>query len=431
MQRVGNVASRGAGEGETATDDPGRTASKRFTFRGNLAKTRHGWLRLTPAYSVQFVRELLEGERGKRGRVLDPFCGTGTTLLSAAELGLDATTIDLNPFLVWLARAKTAHYATADLDGAGALVGDMARAARARSGATFIPEIHRIDRWWSPTAATALGRAAHALRAADSATKGARDLASVALCRALIECASVSFGHQSMSFRRPDGARRKGAAAVADALECALESVSASARSELGRGARRVVCGDSRDVSHALAGSRGKYRTVVTSPPYSNRMSYIRELRPYMYWLGYLAERRDAGELDWQAIGGTWGAATSRLGSWRSAGTPIPFEGFDGIVRKISREAPILGSYVHRYFEDMSRHVQSLRAVLEPGAQVHYVVGNSKFYDVLLPAERIFEALFADAGFRDARVTALRKRTSKKELFEYLVSATWPGPPPG
>ena len=44
-------------------------------------------------------------------------------------------------------------------------------------------------------------------------------------------------------------------------------------------------------------------------------MSYIRELRPYMYWLGILENARDTGELDWSAIGGTWGVATSRLAS--------------------------------------------------------------------------------------------------------------------
>ena len=45
-------------------------------------------------------------------------------------------------------------------------------------------------------------------------------------------------------------------------------------------------------------------------------MSYIRELRPYMYWLSYLRDGREAGELDWKAIGGTWGIATSRVGKW-------------------------------------------------------------------------------------------------------------------
>lgn len=45
-------------------------------------------------------------------------------------------------------------------------------------------------------------------------------------------------------------------------------------------------------------------------------MSYIRELRPYMYWLGFLNKAKEAGELDWKAIGGTWGIATSRLSCW-------------------------------------------------------------------------------------------------------------------
>jgi hypothetical protein len=58
------------------------------------------------------------------------------------------------------------------------------------------------------------------------------------------------------------------------------------------------------------------------------------------------------------------------------------------------------------------------------GGQMNYVVGNSKFYDVLLPVEQIFAAMFREAGFNDVAVRTLRKRTSKKELYEYLVSGT-------
>jgi hypothetical protein len=186
-----------------------------------------------------------------------------------------------------------------------------------------------------------------------------------------------------------------------------------------------VLRGDSRRV-HEVVGEE-RFGTVVTSPPYSNRMSYIRELRPYMYWLGYLTDRKDAGELDWRAIGGTWGAATSRLGTWQpNATVRIPFPGFDRIVSKIADRQPLLGSYVHRYFEDMAHHAAGIARVVAPGGRIHYVVGNSKFYDVMLPAEEIFAALFEAAGFEDARVTVLRKRTSKRELYEYLVEATQP-----
>jgi hypothetical protein len=62
--------------------------------------------------------------------------------------------------------------------------------------------------------------------------------------------------------------------------------------------------------------------------------------------------------------------------------------------------------------------------VVARGGTVHYIVGNSKFFDVLLPVEAIYAAIFEAGGFSRARVETIRKRSSKKELFEYVVSAT-------
>jgi SAM-dependent methyltransferase len=403
-----------------------------LTFRGNVGETRHGFLRLTPAYSVHLVRNLLS-QSSAGGTVLDPFCGTGTTALSCAELGIDCTTIDLNPFLVWFARAKVARYTESDISNAESLVTKMTRAARARAGESIVPPIHRIDRWWDGPVLAALGRArAVASRATADVPQKAQDLAAVAFCRAVIERANVSFGHQSMSFkkgaRKGNGARSDGKAAaeVGASLERAFATVVDALERPLSRSKRRVLSGDSRSISEVVGDER--FARVVTSPPYPNRMSYVRELRPYMYWLGYLSERRDAGELDWSAIGGTWGAATSRLGSWRpDPHVEVPFDGLRGIVRRIDRHEPLLARYVERYFEDMTHHTRSLSRVVSPGGRVQYVVGNSKFYDVLVPVQDIYASLFERAGFVKTKIAVLRKRTSKRELFEYLVEAEMPG----
>jgi hypothetical protein len=157
-------------------------------------------------------------------------------------------------------------------------------------------------------------------------------------------------------------------------------------------------------------------------------MSYIRELRPYMYWLGYLDRPRAAGELDWRAIGGTWGSATSNLARWLPEHPRrVPYAGFRRIVDRIDKRSPLLGRYVAKYFYDMALHAESLFAVTRAGGSVHYIVGNSKFYDVLLPVERIFAALFRDAGFAEPTIRTIRKRNSKKELYEFVVSAQKPG----
>ena len=398
--------------------DP-RTDRSRFTFHGNVRDTRYGWLRLTPAYSVHLVRELLEARALPELPVLDPFCGTGTTLLTCAELGISGATLDVNPFLVWLARAKTAKYSAKSLVRADLLIGEMGRAALARGNAPWLPALHQIDKWWGKPALHALGRAFVVLQQTD-ADKPAQDLAKLAFCRSLIKSANVSFGHQSMSFARDD---RKTASArhVSLALREAFTPIAKAAAVALPTSPRRVHQGDARSVAKHVG--KTIFGSVITSPPYANRMSYVRELRPYMYWLGYLEEPSDAGELDWQAIGGTWGSATSRVAVWQSK-RKSPLEDLDQITRKIAEHSDVLARYVAKYFVDMLEHVKSLSGVIARGGQVHYVVGNSKFFDVLLPVERIFAEIFELCGFSGAKITTLRKRTSKPELFEYLVSAT-------
>lgn len=399
---------------------------QRFTFAGNIRESRHGWLRLTPAYSVHLVGELLDARELRDAPVLDPFSGTGTTLLACAERGIDCDAVDINPFLVWLAKAKCSRYRAGDVEAARALVESMAEAAARGCDVPWLPPIHRIERWWSPATATALGHARAALGRAPRAS-AATDLVRLAFCRTLIQVAEVSFGHQSMSFRRraqapaEAGDRRR----VADTLRTVFEDVARAASSAIARGRRRVVSGDARALGAALGARR--FGTVITSPPYANRMSYVRELRPYMYWLGFLGDRSSAGELDWRAIGGTWGAATSRLMDWRARpDARAPLAGFERMLRRIARRSELLGRYVHRYFDDMELHVRSLYPLVASGGSVHYVVGNSKFFDVVVPVERLLAAQLEQVGFRSATVTRLRKRTSKAELYEFLVSASKP-----
>jgi hypothetical protein len=386
--------------------------SPKVTFRGNLRSTRHGWLRLTPAYSVELVRELLERRTHPDLPVLDPFCGTGATLLACAERGIPCRTVDINPFLRWLAAAKSRPYAPADVQKAERLVQAMASAASRGRGRAWVPPLHKIEKWWDEATLSALSRAFVEL----AGRRGkARDLAALAFCRTLIEVGNVSFRHQSMSFRA-----RAGAPDVAAALQGALQALSLGAAQPVAAASYEVLVGDARQLDQILP--HESCGSVITSPPYANRMSYIRELRPYMYWLGFLDDGRQAGELDWRAIGGTWGSATSQLNGWAPA-EALELPGFAAVVRKIEGQSPLLARYVERYFCDMNEHVRALSKVIAPGGDAHYVIGNSKFFDVMVPAQRLLAALLERHRFVSTQSRVLRRRTSKKELFEYVVSA--------
>ena len=274
-----------AGQAVTVSSAPRRaSARERFTFHGNLRDTRHGWLRLTPAYSVQWVREQLEECRGARLPILDPFCGTGTTLLACAELGIDCDAIDINPFLVWLARAKTGRYDRRAVEDAARCVRAMARAtAGVRAPEPWIPALYRIDRWWQREVLLGLGRA-FAVAAKRFAELGprAQDLVKLSFCRALIATANVSFGHQSMSFRRGDGVRRTGSE-VAQALESAFsELADAAAAAAAARAAQRRVWG-------FTAARRAACRQALQQGDHIAAVSQPHELHPRAQALHVLA----------------------------------------------------------------------------------------------------------------------------------------------
>jgi hypothetical protein len=144
-----------------------------------------------------------------------------------------------------------------------------------------------------------------------------------------------------------------------------------------------------------------------------------------MYWLGFTKNARQDAELEWDATGGTWGLATSRLLTWKPLGLFKGEKDFLEMIDKIKSKSTILANYVHRYFEDMFCHFSSLHSVLKENAKLHYIIGNSKFYDVVVPTEKIYARILEQNGFKDVTVKEIRKRSSKKELYEYQVSALW------
>ena len=390
-----------------------------------MKETRYGWLRLTPAYSVHLVEELLDG-CAESERVLDPFCGTGTTSLVCSLRGIAADTTDINPFLVWLAKVKTRRYSDGEREQFRVLAKELSRSLGGRrKRAAWQPPLHQIEKWWDEAALGALGRVmAEIQRLEGHEPRAVVDLTKVLFCQTLIACANVSFGHQSMSFAKSRAGKPPSTELALSAWQRGTEIIANSAGTEVRR-LPRVKLADARSLGGVF--DPGTFTRVITSPPYPNRMSYVRELRPYMYWLGYLSDGRAAGELDWQAIGGTWGTATSRVGRWEPApGDEVPVRGFAPLVRRVAERSPLLARYLHKYFADMARHCRDLYPALKAGGQLHYVVGNSKFYDVMVPVERIFAELFEAAGFTNAKARAIRKRSSKRELFEFLVSAEKP-----
>ena len=95
----------------------------------------------------QLVEVLLDRYLAPGDHVLDPFAGSGTTLVQALESGLDATGVDIAAFNCLLMRVKTAPY---DLPELGEELRDVVRARRVAAAAPARARAAYLREWYAP-----------------------------------------------------------------------------------------------------------------------------------------------------------------------------------------------------------------------------------------------------------------------------------------
>jgi SAM-dependent methyltransferase len=212
-----------------------------------VKQTRYGWLRLTPAYSVHLVSALLDELSPGDGIVLDPYCGTGTTALVCAERGIACDTSDINPFLLWLARAKARSFSSDERQTFGRVRNTITAAiCEDHDHDVWVPPLHQIEKWWDVETLNALGRAMAAIKKIEpSLPDSVADLLKIAFCRMMIDRANVSFGHQSMSFKRNEMATAPPYGPRYLTMECweaTCSTIALAAQTPIAQVPRTILC---------------------------------------------------------------------------------------------------------------------------------------------------------------------------------------------
>lgn len=390
-----------------------------LTFKYNTLVGRHGWLRLTPAYSVKMVEQIISELNYSPKCIFEPFSGTGTTELVCANKGIPTIAYDVNPFLVWLANVKCSVYSSETIthfkEAAYNIVANITNTSPCE-----YPPIYNIERWWHKNQLNYLARLKTSIWGVSDTQ--VFDLLKIVFCRLVISLSNTTFNHVSTSFDNVednfDFSDENGNLLFLSLCEMIMNTVTSQPKT------KSVI--QQQDSMYIPAEMNGQYDTLITSPPYPNRISYIRELRPYMYWLDYIRTSDDASNLDWRTIGGTWGAATSKLSTWERKSNLLPDYLFD-IANKIAavdnKSAGLMANYVLKYFDDIAIHMQSAYNTIKDGGTVHYIVGNSTFYNNTVPSDEIYKNILSKIGFKEEKAIIVRKRNCNKSLYEYWISA--------
>jgi DNA modification methylase len=229
----------------------------------------------------QIPRQLMELFPPKSNSVvLDPFCGSGTTLLEAISAGLDAWGIDLNPLACLISRVKTTRLPQS-LDFVAEAIVQRAR-KRFAAGDVQIPSIPRLDHWFKSEVQQAL--AALTVEIDQEPVMAVREALQVALSSIIVRVSNqesnTRYAAVENTYTAQDVFRQFKDAVLT--INRALLTLSDNLFRRLGHAT--VLNRDILTIkSEELPGNVG---LVITSPPYPNAYEYWLYHKYRMYWLG-------------------------------------------------------------------------------------------------------------------------------------------------
>lgn len=86
-------------------------------FSKNMNVPVHEWFKYREGFAGTLIDELIEDSNlNANDIVVDPFVGSGTTLVSAVSKGYDAVGIDVNPMSAMISKVKSSTYSKTDIE---------------------------------------------------------------------------------------------------------------------------------------------------------------------------------------------------------------------------------------------------------------------------------------------------------------------------
>ncbi|NQT52456.1 site-specific DNA-methyltransferase [bacterium] len=351
----------------------------------------HGYHRYPAKFIPQVAARLIAEHSQPGDTVLDPFMGSGTTLVEALVAGRKARGVDINPAAIIASRAKTTPIDPERLR--VVLEAFTERLAGLASGsATHTPLIpgnqERLDFWFPRDQQQRLGLILALIEdVADAAVRGfLRCAFSHALKNAsvwLMKSSKPTRDKAKMANGVPDPGvplrrhLRKMERANAKFWELLPESFRRKPAADVQRGDARK-----------LPWRANTVHLVVTSPPYVTSYEYADLHQLTNQWLGELA---DIAATKDQFIG----SAAARNRGAAEANSPLARQ----TVAALRSRSTAKAEEVRQYFLDMEDVFRECHRVLRPGGVLCNVIGNTALGGVDVLNAEVHAETKAKLGF--------------------------------
>jgi len=379
----------------------------------------HRWFKYREGYSPELIHFFFDADEKK---VLDPFCGSGTTLVCAKQRGINSIGVDINPLSTFVSRVKTYKFTENDLI-------ELKKLSRTILDTEVEPDIppklRIIKKVFPADILDYLLRLKVEINSIRS--KKIRDtlfLGWLAILESVSNTRKEGNGIKYRTTRRT----RKGYIHVPfsvwerqyygkDKLAFVRKKLQTQLNTMLNdienycinfpKAYTKIFTYDSTQLRNII--DEEKFSLVIFSPPYANCFDYF-EIFKVELWMGdFIKSYKEIRELRKKSIGTLWQENFSYDTTLEEISEIITlFE-----KRKLWDKKII--SMIIAYFSNMEIILRQIYNILMPNRNCVIVVGNSAYSNVIIPTDLLLSKLGKEIGFKKAKIIVARHLTTSSQ----------------
>lgn len=329
------------------------------------------------------IAEHLKGQKFRS--ILDPMCGSGTTLVEGILAGHYAYGIDIDPLARLISKVKITSIDESELQ---VICEEVKEAVKSRNIGAFVPSIPTLRHWFNEDAIRDLS----VIRDVIDEYRDQKDVYDflIVTFSSIIRRVSNADNQSQKTYvshtnpKKPSPVKPE---FIKHLIKYSERIRDFSRRRPYGTNSL-VFDADAREVDDAFKKqSLGKADLVITSPPYIKAVDIIYTQMAEYFWIGDLfgLEDQKSQNMYKQRYIGTKSVYADEYSNLRLTGIPS----IDPLIKKIYGRNPKFAHITWKFFDDMISILGGIYKILDDDAHFVVVVGDCSVSGERIPVHEV------------------------------------------